>query len=143
MPKLSSSSFKAALPSAVKNEVVNTVKSVLRKHKRGVCESLPVLRKPVATWNNQNYRIADGGIWFPVMVEGKSKRIFVKADIREYQEDKLTGKFGSLRITKKNGKWIAQIAVEGKKASYGGDIVMGVDLGLKVPAVAVTETGRT
>jgi IS605 OrfB family transposase len=131
------------LPSAVKNEVVNTVKSILRKYKRGVCESLPVLRKPVATWNNQNYRLVDGGIRLPVIVEGKSRRIFVKGDIREYQAERLSGKLGSLRITRKDGKWIAQIAVEEKTAACGGDKVMGVDLGLKVPSVAVTETGRT
>ena len=32
--KLSSASFKAALPSTVKNEVVNAVKSILKKYSR-------------------------------------------------------------------------------------------------------------
>ena len=61
----------------------------------------------------------------------------------DYQRERLNGKLGSLRITRKNGKWIAQIAVMEKTAAGPGDGVMGVDLGLKVPAVAVTNTGKT
>ena len=142
-PKLSSSSFVAPLPSAVKNEVVNTVKSIHQKYKRGTCRSLPVLRKPVATWNNQNYRLEGDSIIFPVWADGKSKRIQVKAIIHDYQRDRLKGKLGSLRITQKNGKWIAQVAVAETVAAAPGTSVMGVDLGLKVPAVAVTENGKT
>jgi len=48
-----------------------------------------------------------------------------------------------LRITQKNGKYIAQIAVEGQASVWSGKGAMGVDLGLKVPAVAVTDTGKT
>ena len=140
-PKLSSSSFIAQLPSAVKNEVVNTVKSIILKHKRGTCKSLPVLRKPVATWNNQNFKLEGGCIGLPVWAGGKSKRIHVKAAIHGYQCEKLKGKLGSLRITRKNGKWIAQVAVEGSEAPPPGTAIMGVDLGLKVPAVAAVEDG--
>ena len=141
--KLSTASFNAALPSAVKNEVVNTVKSILRKHERGACRTLPVLRKPVATWNNQNYKLATAGIMFPIWSGGKSKRIAVKAAIYDYQLERLGGKLGSLRITLKNDKWVAQVAVETQAETQPGNGVMGVDLGLKVPAVAVTDAGKT
>jgi len=141
-PRLSSSSFRAMLPSAVKNEVVNTVKSILRKYGRGSCGTLPVLRNPVSTWNNQNYKLQDGCIVFPVWADGKSNRIRVKAVIEEYQRERLGGKLGSFRLTRKNGKWIAQIAVEAQVATQPGRGVMGVDLGLKNPAVAVTDTGK-
>jgi len=143
LPKLSTSSFKAVLPSAIKNEVVNTVKSILRKYKRGTVESLPILRKAVATWNNQNYRFSDSSIEFPVLVEGRSKRISIPAIVADYQKDRLTGKLGSLRITQKNGKWIAQVAVEVPISKQPGNTALGVDLGLKVPAAAVTDTGKT
>jgi len=142
-PKLSSSSFIAPLPSAVKNEVVNTVRSIIAKYKRGVCKTLPVLRKQIVTWNNQNYRLEGDAIEFPVWMDGKSKRIQVRAVITDYQRDRLKGKPGSLRITQKSGKWIAQIAVSEPDTASPGNIVMGVDLGLKIPAVAVTETGKT
>ncbi len=143
LPHLSSTTFRAALPSSVKNEVVNTVKSILKKHTRGVTKSLPVLRKPMATWNNQNYRIGENAIVFPVFVEGKSHRISVAAEITEYQKERLVGKLGTMRITQKNGKWMAQIAVHETLAVCAGKNVMGVDIGLKVPAVAVTDSGKT
>jgi IS605 OrfB family transposase len=143
MPKLSSASFKAVLPSAVKNEVVNSVRSIMKKHSNGTCKSIPILKKPVVTWNNQNYKLMGDMISFPVIVDGKSRRISISAEITQYQRDRLTGKLGSLRITLKNGKWIAQIAVEPPVIKTVGSGVMGVDLGLKVPAVSVTDTGKT
>ena len=142
-PKLSSASFNAALPSAVKNEVVNAVRSILRKCRGGIGGALPVLRKPVSTWNNQNFKITCGGIEFPVIVDGKSRRICVSAEIRDYQRGRLCGKLGALRITQKNGKWVAQIAVDVQPDLAMGEEAMGVDLGLKVPATAVTGTGKT
>jgi IS605 OrfB family transposase len=143
IPKLSSASFCAALPSAVKNEVINVVRSIMRKYERGKCGTLPILRKPVCTWNNQNYRLLENAVVFPVLIGGNSKRISVSAVITDYQRDKLSGKLGTLRITQKNGKWIAQVAVEPALVEQPGNTTMGVDLGLKVPAVAVTDTGKT
>ena len=63
--------------------------------------------------------------------------------IGPYQLEKLQGKLGSMRITEKSGKWMAQIAVETPEVQSVGIGVMGVDLGLKCPAVAVTDTGNT
>ena len=143
IPKLSSSSFTATLPSAVKNEVVNTVKSILLKYRRGSCGSLPVLKRQVATWNNQNFKLSDDGISFPVWADGRSRRICVKAIMTDYQRVRLSGRLGSLRITKKNGKWMAQVAVQEVVSVSVGSGVMGVDLGLKIPAVAVTDAGKT
>ena len=140
-PKLTSSSFRAALPSAVRSEVCETVKSILRKSKG---EKLPVLKKPVAIWNNQNYKVNADSISFPVWVDGKCQRITVNAIIDDYQHNQLLGgKLGTLRITQKSGKWIAQVAIKVPAAPEVGDKIMGVDLGLKVPAVAVTEDGAT
>src|SRR5699024_359902 len=53
--------------------------------------------------------------------------------------DLLKHKLGALRITKKSNKWIAQIAVTISTNEKTGKKIMGVDLGLKVPAVAVTD----
>jgi len=47
-----------------------------------------------------------------------------------------------LRITKINGKLVAQITVDMPCESSHGTSVMGVDLGLKIPAVAVTDMGK-
>jgi IS605 OrfB family transposase len=69
--------------------------------------------------------------------------MIVKAIITDYQLDLLTNKLGILRITKKTGKYIAQIAVAVEEKQVVNGQAMGIDLGLKIPAVAVTETGKT
>jgi len=49
---------------------------------------------------------------------------------------------GSLRITEKSGKYIAQIAVQAEETKTTGGQSMGVDLGLKISAVAMIESGK-
>jgi len=49
----------------------------------------------------------------------------------------------TLRITKKSGKWIAQVAIDvNEQQTQNTHVIMGVDLGLKIPAVAVTNNGK-
>lgn len=146
--KLTSKDITSTLPSAVKNQAIRDAKSVYSKYKKSTKkaedkqESVPVLKKPVCIWNNQNYSFKDGLLSFPVMIDGKSHRISVKTATTDYQLQYLNNKLGSLRITQKSNKWIAQISVNVPEENSDGTTVMGVDLGLKVPAVAVTETGR-
>ena len=140
---LTSKDIDAPMPSAVKNQAIRDAKSVYKKSKKlGI---VPVLKKPVCLWNNQNYKIKENALEFPVLIGNKSKRIKVKAVFDDYQISLLKNaiKFGALRITQKSGKWIAQIAIEEPKLiTVHTDIVMGVDLGLKVPAVAKTSDGK-
>jgi len=153
--KYTSKDVIANLPSAVKNQAIQDAKSVFAKYKKAVRTNgklkpedqkqikVPVLKKPVAIWNNQNYSLKGNILSFPVIVDGKSKRIKVQAILTDYQRERLTGKLGSLRITQKSGKYIAQIAIEALAQHTKADKVMGVDLGLKIPAVAVAEGGKT
>ena len=78
-----------------------------------------------------------------MLIAGKCKRIEVQAVLTDYQRERLANKLGSLRITQKSGKYIAQIAVELAEQKSESTKVMGVDLGLKIPAVAVVEGGKT
>jgi putative transposase len=141
--KLTSKDVNAPMPSAIKNQAIRDAKSVYRKSKKlGV---VPVLKKPVCLWNNQNYRIKENALEFPVLIGNKSKRIKVKAIFNDYQrvliED--AAKLGMLRITRKSGKWIAQIAIDEELPTpVESDVIMGVDLGLKVPAVAKISNGK-
>lgn len=153
--KYTSKSIVANLPSALKNQAIQDAKSIFKKYTKNVTTNakketdkqkiikVPVLKKPVAIWNNQNYSIKFGYITFPVWLNGKSTRILVKAVITDHQANLITNKLGTLRITQKLGKYIAQIAVEVEPMESTGTIVMGIDLGLKIPAVAVTEQGKT
>jgi len=116
-------------------------KVFFRKYKK--TNRLSILKKPVCIWNNQNYKINDSFISFPVCINGKSKRIQVKAILTEYQRQQLQNKLGTLRITKKSGKWIAQVAIDvNEQQTQNTHVIMGVDLGLKIPAVAVTNNGK-
>gem|GEM_PF-90966 len=138
----SSKDLSVHLPSAVKNQAIIDAKSVFRKAKKNV---VPVLKKPVCIWNNQNYTFDSLNISLPIMVDGKAKKIPIRAlliDKKNRNLDLLNYKLGTLRITQKSGKWIAQIAVKMLTKEETGRKVMGVDLGLKVPAVAVTDDER-
>ncbi len=130
------------MPSAVKNQAIRDAKSVYRRSKQ--LKKVPILKKPVCIWNNQNYTIKENIIEFPVFIHHQSKRMAVKAVITEYQQTLLKNKWGTLRITRKSNKWMAQISVTIPEPNQNQSaIVMGVDLGLKVPAVAVTSEGKT
>lgn len=142
LPRLTSARVIAPLPSALKAQCVQDVRSIWSKTmKHG--GKFPTLKKPVAIWNNQNYRIDDSSISFPVMIDGKCTRISVKAEIPQEILDILqSSKLGALRITKKNDKYIAQIAYEVPEITASGTEIMGVDLGVLCPAVAKTSTGK-
>ncbi|MBJ8009376.1 MULTISPECIES: RNA-guided endonuclease TnpB family protein [Bacillus cereus group] len=134
------------LPSAVKNQAIKDAKSVFQKVKKEKCKIIPVLKKTICVWNNQNYSFDFTYIRLPLMIDGKTKKVSVRAlliDKHNRNFDLLKHKLGTLRITKKSNKWIAQISVTIPTAEKTGTKIMGVDLGLKVPAVAVTDDEKT
>ena len=140
--KHTSATVSANLPSAVRNQAIRDGKSVYQKYKKTNIQS--ILKKPVCIWNNQNWKLKESVLSFPVLINGKSQRIAVPVLVSDYQLRQFNGsQLGTLRITQKSDKWIAQIAVEKPEPAINNTKIMGVDLGLKVPAVAVTEDGTT
>ena len=144
--RLTSKSFQASLPSALKAQAIRDARSVFRKaRKTGI---LPVLRKPVAIWNNQNWMLVDDTVRFPVWKDGKSHRIAVRFACPEGVEmDVLMGLVmgdqSAMRIVQKGNRWFAQIVVDIPcNVAIDSGESMGVDLGIKCPAVAVTSTGK-
>jgi IS605 OrfB family transposase len=125
----STKDFTAALPSAVKNQALRDARSVWkRSFALGV---LPVLRKPICQWNNQNWRIERDLVLIPVYHDGKVQQIGIRCAARVP-----TGTPGMLRIKRRRGKWVAEIAYTlPEPAPAPGECIMGVDLGIKVPAV--------
>jgi IS605 OrfB family transposase len=132
----STKDFVAALPSAVKNQALRDAKSVYKRSLE--LGRLPVLKKPLVQWNNQNWHLDPGRLSLPVMIEGKTQQIQIRCAACER-----IGTPGILRIKKKRGKWIADITLTLKKPETSQEQgVMGVDLGIKVPAVSyVTRSG--
>jgi len=99
----------------------------------------------MCVWNNQNYSFDFTHIYLPLIMDGKVKKVPVRAllvDKHNRSFDLLQHKLGTLRITKKSHKWIAQISVTLSTKEKIGTNIMGVDLGLEVPAVAVTDEGK-
>src|SRR5690606_36915125 len=92
------------LPSAVKNQAIKDAKSVFNKAKKTKFETVPVLKKPMCIWNNQNYSFDVTHISLPIMVDRKTKKTPIRAllvdkDNRNF--DLLKHKLGALRVTKK------------------------------------------
>ena len=54
-------------------------KVCLRKRRRTKFETVPVLKKPVCIWNNQNYSFDFTHISMPIMVDGKAKKTPIRA----------------------------------------------------------------
>lgn len=127
----STKDFTAALPSAVKNQALRDARFVWkRSFELGV---VPVLRKPMCQWNNQNWRIEGDALLIPVCQDGQVGQIAIRCSGAEP-----LGKRGVLRIKRKRGKWMADIAYtlpEPELVPDQGQGIMGVDLGVKVPAV--------
>lgn len=140
--KKTSKNIIANLNSSVKNQAIRDSKSVFQKVKKSKYTIVPILKKPVCMWNNQNYSVDENTISMPLMINGKSKKISFKAIIDDRAKELLKYTLGILRITKKNKKYMAQISVTIESMENTNTNVMGVDLGLKVPAVAYSSNGK-
>ena len=150
--KLTTANVDAALPSALLNQCIRDAKSIIKKYYKACYETvinnrkhketklaprLPVLRKPCCYINNQNFKINGGCVEFPVIVNGKSKRIPVKIKLTDRQRElPLSHKLGTMRIVVKGKTIVAQLVYNIEEPVPNTDgIVMGVDLGIKCPAV--------
>lgn len=138
-PKVTSKNIDGMLPSSVKNELIRYAKTKYKQF--GHC----VFKKPTASWNNQNFSVDKKSIAFPIIINSKSKKVPFKALIPDSLYEELTTlKLGSLRITKKGFHWMAQISVHTEPLEARGTEVLGIDLGILCPAVAVVgSTGKT
>ncbi|MCM3079965.1 RNA-guided endonuclease InsQ/TnpB family protein [Brevibacillus invocatus] len=141
-PKMTTKDVETILPSAVCNQTIRDAKSVFRKIKKlGV---RPILKKPVYFVNNQNYTVSENSVAFPIVVDGKTKKTAFRVTMTNRDRELLSkGKSGLMRILEKEGKWFAQISVKVPTSVTNNENIMGIDLGLKAPAVAVTSTGKT
>lgn len=132
----------AHLPSAVKNQAIKDAKSVFQKVKKSKYKTIHILKKPFCVWNNQNYSFDFTYIYLPLMINGKVKKTPIRALLMDKENrnfELLKHKLGTLRITKKSNKWMVQTVVTIPTVEGTVLKIMGVDLGLKVPAVSVTD----
>ena len=128
----STKDFTAALPRAVKNQALRDACSVWKRSLAlGV---LPVLRKPICQWNNQNWRMEGAALVLPVSQDGTGQQIAIRC--ASVALDGAPDTPGLLRIKRKRGRWLAAIALSlPEPEAATGEASMGVDLGIKLPAV--------
>ena len=160
--KLTTKDVNANLPSALTNQCIRDAKSIVKKYNKAcrdadrknaklakqgkdikVVATLPVLKRPCCYINNQNYKVNDTNIEFPVMVNGKSKRLSVRTKMTDKQKSTFASyKLGTMHIVVKGNSIVAQIVYEANEPPILGDgNVMGVDLGIKCPAVSKCSDG--
>ena len=161
--KYTTADVNASLPSALANQCIRDAKSIVNKYnkdRRKVSAknkklakqkssitikgpTVPVLKRPCCYVNNQNFKIKGNHIEFPVLINGKSKRISIHTSVTD--EQKLifaNAKLGTMRIVYKGNKIVAQIVYEIAEPEYTDDgNIMGIDLGIKCPAVSYTSDG--
>ena len=161
--KYTTADVAADLPSAITNQCIRDAKSIVSKYNKAVRKAarnqksakqdpkkkekevkVPVLKKPCCYINNQNFRLREDAMEFPVCINGKSKRIAVRTAMTERQKQRFANaKFGAMRIVCKGTKIVSQIVYEVSEPEYPGDgTVMGVDLGIKCPAVSYCTDGN-
>ena len=164
LSKLTTAGVDADLPSALKNQCIRDAKTVLRKHYKAchkavlknrkaaaagsavrvTAPAMSVLKKLCFYVNSQNFSVTENRmVSFPVMINGKSQRIPVRSKMTDRQVSVLSShKPGMLRIVLKNGHVTAQFSYEVDEPVIPGEgNVMGVDLGIKCPAVSCCSDG--
>lgn len=161
--KVTTADVNANLPSALTNQCIRDAKSIVNKYSKSCRKisaknrklskqkssitikepTVPVLKKPCCYVNNQNFKIKDNHIEFPVLINGKSKRISIRTSMTDKQKLIFANaKLGTMRIVYKGNKIVAQIVYEVVEPEYTDDgNVMGIDLGIKCPAVSYTSDG--
>jgi len=151
--KYTTADLSCNLPSALANQCIRDAKFIVKKHykschaavlknrKRNIkaaAPKLPILKKPCCYINNQNFKVNNKNMEFPVMVNGKSKRISVHTKMSDKQKSIFeSSKLGTMRIVVKNNRIVSQIVYEISEPEYSDEgSIMGIDLGIKCPAVS-------
>ncbi len=162
--KYTTANVDANLASALTNQCIRDAKSIVNKYNKACRKAsakkaklakqksntvvkeptVPVLKRPCCYINNQNFKIKEDCIEFPVLINGKSKRIAVHTSMTDKQKRLFaSAKLGTMRIVYKGDKIVAQIVYEVVELEYTSNDgnVMGVDLGIKCPAVSYISDG--
>lgn len=121
-----------------KYEILNESKRILKLKKIKKNYKL----NPI--WRSSSYRFNGDSIILYYGRYYKVTRINLKLRVREYQKQQLhTCKMHSVKLKKSGDYWYIYMTVSMRKEKREKtNIVMGVDLGIRVPAVCVTSTGK-
>lgn len=150
----------ANLPSNIKNPCIRCAKSIVKKYEKELWKcnkrkekgftdvkepTVPVLRKPFCQIDNRNFKFKGNFLEIPVWENEKVHRIAIKTKVTAKQRKLFEGrKPGEPRIVYLRRKIVIQIPYEVAEAETREDgNVMGVDLGIKCPAVSYISDGNS
>ena len=140
--KYTTADVNASLPSALTNQCIRDAKSIVNKYNKDCRKvstknkkfakqkpnitikepTVPVLKRPCCYVNNQNFKIKDNCIEFPLLINGKSRRIAIRTSMTDNQKLIFANaKLGTMRIVYKGNKIVAQIVYEVTEPEYSDD----------------------
>jgi putative transposase len=128
------------VPWSSKNEVIKQARIDFRKIKLGQTKTSR-FSYDYCKWSRMSFRFIENQ---KLLIE-TSKREMMPLEVHynDFIKDKINNSsVTSLKIRKRMHKWIATITYQTSKKTNDFKNIMGVDLGIKVPAVAATSTGK-
>lgn len=127
------------LPWESKKEVIKEAKKIFNDQLRTRATKSPSFKGEYCKWHFDSFSL---NTKLSLQV-GQQSKLIVEYYADDYQKKLLsTGFLTSLRIEKVNKKWYCYIKILIPDPQPVGENIMGVDLGIKVPAVVATSTGK-
>ncbi|MDP2812876.1 MAG: transposase [Erysipelotrichaceae bacterium] len=128
------------LPWESKKEVIKEATKIFRDCIRNKSNATPTRFKgDYCKWHCDSFTL-DYKLNLQV---GQQSKLSIEFYADDYQKELLSsGCLTSLKIEKKDKKWVCYIKILKSDPQPYGEHVMGVDMGIKVPAVAATSTGK-
>ena len=128
------------VPWSSKNEVIKQARIDFRKVMVGHSK-VSRFSYDFCKWSNMSFRFIENQ---ELLIEtSKREMIVLKVHYNDFIKDKIDNTIiTSLKIRKIKSKWIATITYQTKKKTNDFKNIMGVDLGIKVPAVVATSTNK-
>jgi putative transposase len=133
------SSLNKNLPWESKKEVIKEAKKIFNDQLRTRATKPPSFKGDYCKWHFDSFTL---NTKLSLQV-GQQSKLIVEYYADAYQKKLLsTGFLTSLRIERVNKKWYCYIKILIPDPEPVGENIMGVDLGIKVPAVVVASTGK-
>jgi putative transposase len=134
------STINKQLPWESKKEVIKEAKSIFNDHLRKRTTQSACFKGKYCKWHFDSFTL---NTKLNLQVGQQQSKLIVEYYADSYQKKLLSSGFPtSLRIEKVNQKWYCYIKILIPDPQPLGEHIMGVDLGIKVPAVAVTSKGK-
>lgn len=129
------------VPFRSKSEVINEARNIFYKYKKN--QTLSYQQENKCIWTS-NYQLTNEVLTIETGWKTGYKKVSIHYIADEHQKKLLENTTKKLKIKRYKKWWIAEFIVEVPEIALKNHHIekMGVDLGIKVPAVAVTSNGK-